>query len=273
MKNMENNFQNALAEFLAIPTIAGDKEANQRGIDFVKQILSLSGFEVTTEGQSLHHQPVIVAKFTNSNSDKKVVLYGHYDIEKIKDWEKWVTLPFELTENNGRLYCRGIADNKGILLVRLYALKEMFESSEEIPNILWIIQGEEEIEGRTPFEVIPKHYADFGAKLYLEETGMFRDGKPLILFLPQTEKQPEFMNELNNNIYSGNAIIENRKLNKFSECPFLINIPKDGYYISFGPNDGLCNIHKDNESIDKTKLDEHKEVFKKFIRWANKISI
>lgn len=270
---MENNFQNALAEFLAIPTIAGDKEANQRGIDFVKQILCLSGFEVTTEGQSLNHQPVIVAKFTNSKSDKKVVLYGHYDIEKIKDWEKWDTPPFELTENNGRLYCRGIADNKGILLVRLYALKEMFESREELPNILWIIQGEEEIEGRTPFEVIPKHYADFGAKLYLEETGMFRDDKPLILFLPQTERQPEFMSELNNIIYSGNAIIENRKLNKFSECPFLINIPKDGYYISFGPNDGLCNIHKDNESIDKTKLVEHKEVFKKFIRWANKISI
>ena len=101
---MENNFQEALAKFIAIQTIAGDKEANNSGIDFVKQILILSGFEVTTDGQSLFHQPVIVAKFTNSKSDKKVVLYGHYDVEKIKDWEKWNTPPFELTENNGRLY-------------------------------------------------------------------------------------------------------------------------------------------------------------------------
>ncbi len=270
---MENNFQNALAEFIANPTIANNKEANQSGIDFVKQILSPLGFKITIEGESQYHQPVIVAKLTNSKSDKKVVLYGHYDVEKIKDWEKWNTPPFELTENKGRLYCRGIADNKGILLARLYALKEMFEANEEIPNILWIIQGEEEVEGKTPFNVIPKHYSDFGAKLYLEETGMFRDGTPLILYLPQTEKQPEFLNELNNVIYSGKAILENRKLNKYNECPFLINIPQDGYYIAFGPNDGFCNIHQDNESLDKTKLYEHIDVFKKFIRWVNKTSI
>lgn len=271
--NLKTNFIDALAEFIAIPTIANNKEANQSAIDFVKHILSPLGFEITTEGESQYHQPVIVAKFNNSKSDKKVVLYGHYDVEKIKDWEKWNTPPFELTENNGRLYCRGIADNKGILLARVYALKEMFVANEEIPNILWIMQGEEEVEGKTPFEVIPKHYSDFGAKLYLEETGMFRDETPLILYLPKSEAPPEFLNDLNNVIYSGKAILENRKLNKFSECPFLVNIPGDGYYIAFGPNDGFCNIHKANESLDKATLEEHIEVFKKFIRWVNKTII
>ena len=145
--NVKTNFIDGLAEFIAITTIANNKEANQSAIDFVKHILSPLGFEITTEGESQYHQPVIVAKFNNSKSDKKVVLYGHYDVEKIKDWEKWNTPPFELTENNGRLYCRGIADNKGILLARIYALKEMFVANEEIPNILWIMQGEEEVEG------------------------------------------------------------------------------------------------------------------------------
>ncbi|MEI6882377.1 MAG: hypothetical protein WCK82_13745, partial [Bacteroidota bacterium] len=120
---------------------------------------------------------------------------------------------------------------------------------------------------------IPKLYSEFGAKIYLEETGMFRDGKPLILYLPEAEKQPEFLNDLNNAIYSGEAFFENRKLNKFNECPFLINIPKNGYYVAFGPNDGLCNIHKENESLDKNNLEQHLEVFKKFIRWVNKTII
>lgn len=269
----KNNFQEALAEFIAIPTIAGNRDANQSAIGFVEKILGPLGFEFCVEGESPYFQPVIIAKFTNSQSDKKIVLYGHYDVEEIKDWENWNSPPFELTENNGRLYCRGIADNKGILLARLYAIKELFESGEEIPNILWIIQGEEEVAGRTPFDVIPRYYSDFGAKLYLEETGMFRDGTPLILYLPQSEKQPEFMSGLNNAIYSGKAIIENRRLNKFSECPFLINIPPDGYYIAFGPNDGLCNIHKENESLDKVNLVQHNEVFKKFIRWVNVTSM
>jgi len=263
-----------LNDFIVIKTIANDKEANQSGIDFVRNILEPLGFEFKTEGESPYHQPVIVAKYTNVMSDKKVVLYGHYDVEKIKDWEKWNTPPFELVEKDGRVYCRGIADNKGILLTRLLAIKEMFEANEEIPNILWIIQGEEEVGGQTPFEVIPKHFADFGSKIYLEETGVHKNDKtPVIFHLPKTDTLPAFLGSLNNAIYSGKAIFENRHLNKFSKCPFLHNIPEDGYYIGFGPNDGLCNIHKDNESLDKQNLEKHKDVFKNFIRWVNVIII
>jgi acetylornithine deacetylase/succinyl-diaminopimelate desuccinylase-like protein len=263
-----------LKDFIAIPTIANDKEANQSGIDFVRNILEPLGFEFKTEGDSPYHQPVIVAKYTNVKSDKKLVLYGHYDVERIKDWEKWVTPPFELVEKDGRYYCRGIADNKGILLTRLLAIKEMFEAGEEIPNILWIIQGEEEVGGQTPFEVIPKYFADFGSKIYLEETGVHKnDRTPVIFHLPKIDTPPDFLASLNKAIYSGKAILENRSLNKFSKCPFLHNIPEDGHYIGFGPNDGLCNIHKENESLDKQNLEQHKDVFKNFIRWVNVTTI
>ena len=263
-----------LKEFIAIPTIANDKEANQSGIEFVKNILKPLGFEFTTKGESPYHQPVIVAKYVNVKSDKKVVLYGHYDVEKIKEWEKWDTPPFELIEKDGRVYCRGVADNKGILLTRLLAVKEMFEGGEEIPNILWVIQGEEEVGGKTPFDVIPKLFAEFGAKIYLEETGVHKkDGTPIIFHLPKTDTPPKFLESLNNAIYSGKAIFETRHLNKFSKCPFLHNIPKNGYYIGFGPNDGMCNIHKDNESLDKQNLERHKDAFKNFIRWVTKTTI
>lgn len=262
-----------LKEFIAIPTIANDKEANQSGIDFISNFLKPIGFTISIEGESPFHQPVIVAKHTNPKTDKKVVLYGHYDVEKIKEWEKWNTPPFELTELNGRYYCRGIADNKAVLLTRLTAVKEMFEEGEELPNILWIIQGEEEVGGQTPFEVIPKHFKEFNSKIYLEETGIHKDDKPVIFYLPKSDTKQNFLDSLNNAIYSGNASFENRNLNKFSKCPFLQNIPADGFYIGFGPNDALCNIHKDNESLDKTALANHKAVFKNFLTWINNTSI
>lgn len=258
-----------LKKFIAIPSIANDKEANQSAIDFIINILSPLGFKITIEGNSLYHQPVIVAKYSNTASDKKVVFYGHYDVEKIKDWEKWNTPPFELVEIENRYYCRGIADNKGILLTRIFAVKEMIENGESLPNILWIIQGEEEVGGDTPFEVIPKHFADFGAKLYLEETGMYKGGRPVIFYLPKSDNKPNFLNSLNEEIYANEATFENRNLNKFSKCPFLHNIPIDGFYIGFGPNDALCNIHKDNESLNIQTLKEHKDVFEKFINWVN----
>lgn len=264
----------AIKDFIAIPTIANNIIANQLGIKFVQNILKPLGFEFKIEGKSPYHQPVIVAKYTNDKTDKKVVLYGHYDVEIIKEHENWDTPPFELVEKNGRIYCRGIADNKGVLFMRLLAIKEMFKANEEIPNILWIIQGEEEIGGQTPFDVIPKHFADFGSKIYLEETGVHKSDKtPVIFYLPKTETQPIFLDSLNKAIYSGKAIFENRNLNKFSKCPFLQNIPENGYYIGFGPNDGLCNIHKENESLDKQIMEEHKDVFKSFIRWVNITSI
>jgi cysteinylglycine-S-conjugate dipeptidase len=268
-----NNMKQILKHFIAIPTIANDQEANYAGISFVSDILKPLGFEVFIEGESPYHQPVIVAKHTNINSDKKVVLYGHYDVEKIKSWEKWNTPPFELVEKEGRYYCRGIADNKGILLTRFFAIKEMVEQGEEIPNILWIIQGEEEVGGQTPFDVIPKFFADFGAKIYLEETGIYKNEVPVIFHLPKVETPPPFLEGLNNAIYNGKAIYQNRSLNKFSKCPFLQNLPENGYYLGFGPNDGLCNIHRDNESLDKQKLEQHKETFKKFIRWVNTTTI
>jgi acetylornithine deacetylase/succinyl-diaminopimelate desuccinylase-like protein len=262
-----------LKDFIAIPTIANDKAANLSGIDFICKLLKPIGFTISIEGESPFHQPVIVAKYNNPNTDKKVVLYGHYDVEKIKEWEKWNTPPFELTEINGRYYCRGIADNKAVLLTRIIAVKEMFEENEELPNILWIIQGEEEVGGQTPFEVIPKHFSEFNSKIYLEETGIHKDGKPVIFYLPKSETKPNFLDSLNDKIYLGNALLENRNLNKFSKCPFLSNIPADGFYIGFGPNDALCNIHKDNESIDKNALANHKDIFKTFLTWINNTSI
>jgi acetylornithine deacetylase/succinyl-diaminopimelate desuccinylase-like protein len=263
---------NLLKDFIAIPTIANDKAANGAGLEFVLKMLNPIGFEVTIEGDSPYYQPVIIAKYSNPRSDKKLVIYGHYDVEKIKDSEKWDSPPFELVEKEKRYYGRGIADNKGILLTRILALQEMLDSKEELPNILWIIQGEEEVGSATTFEVIPKHIQDFGADYYVEETGVYKENCPVIFHLPKTEKLPVFLETLNEAIYDGTATFENRSLNKFSDCAFLNSIPEDGHYIGFGPNDSLSNIHRENESLNVDRLNQHKYVFRKFISWVNQHS-
>lgn len=265
---------NALEKFIAIKTIANNDEGNSNGIQYVTELLSTLNFKVTLEGDSPTNQPVLVAKYTNSNTDKKVVLYAHYDVEKIKGWEKWDTPPFKVVEKSGRYFCRGIADNKGILLCRLFAIQEMVNAGEELPNILWIIQGEEEVAGPTPFKIIPRLLNEFQATIHVEETGVYKkDNTPVIFHLPKTDKRPAFLKDLNEHIYGGEAIYENRQLNKFTPCPFTTNLPEYGIYIGFGPNDGQCRIHQDNESLDVDKLNNHKDVFKKFIRWINKTTI
>lgn len=257
-----------LKKFISIQTIAHNDNGNQMGIQYISNLLIESGFQVSLEGNSPTNQPVLVGQFANTQSDQKVVLYAHYDVEKINRAENWDSPPFEIHEKEGRYFCRGIADNKGILLCRLLAIREMYLKGETLPNILWIIQGEEEVAGPTPFTVIPKLLEIFGSKLYVEETGIYKDNIPVIFHLPETETVPDFLQDMNQAIYDGEAILQNRCLNKFTKCPFLTNIPKGGYYVGFGPNDKFCRIHRDNESLSISNLKDHSQVFKKFIRWV-----
>ncbi|WP_162819981.1 M20 family metallopeptidase [Kordia sp. SMS9] len=257
-----------LKTFIGIQTIAHKDEENRKGIQFIKELLEAIGFSVRLEGDSPTNQPVLVAHYIHANTDKKVVLYGHYDVEKINTSEKWTTPPFEVITKDDRYYCRGIADNKGILLCRILALKAMKEAGEELPNILWIIQGEEEVAGPTPFKVIPQLLKDFNATLHVEETGVYKKETPLLFHLPKTTAIPNFVHSLNEAIYDGKARLENRSLNKFTTCPFVTSLPETAVYVGFGPNDGQCRIHRDNESLSISKLQTHTSVFQKFMRWV-----
>ena len=54
---------------------------------------------------------------------EEVGIIGHLDVVPIGDG--WTVDPFALTEKDGYLYGRGIADDKGAMLLSLYALKEL----------------------------------------------------------------------------------------------------------------------------------------------------
>jgi len=266
----------ALNEYISIKSIAGDKDENNKAIMFLGNILREIGFSVSVEGESKYEQPTIIAKYDSTSSSKKVVLYGHYDVEIIHKKEKWLSSdPFVLEEKNDRLYGRGIADNKGIFLARIFAIKEMIEKNEAVPSILWLIQGEEEVGGLTPFKVFPKHTQEFGAKLYVEETGYHNNGEQLLFFLPE-EPKVNFLENLNEAVFESKAKIEYRTLNKFfiaGKCPFMESIPSNSYYLGFGPNDELSNIHQENESLNKVLLMKHIKQFQKFLTWTTVVDI
>lgn len=258
-----------IREFIGIPSIANLKKENQLAINFVKNRLDKIGFSVEICGDSPSKQPVIVGRCTNETALNEIVLYNHYDVEKINKKEKWATDPFKLEEISGRLYGRGIADNKGILLTRLLALEQLVEQGKKLPNILWIIQGEEEVAGPTPFEVIPPLFKNKNTCFYLEETGVVKeDETPVIFYLHNNNSNvPPIVKELNKVIFNDRGLYENRHLSKFTKCPFVTNIPSNGIYIGFGPNDKKCRIHRDNESISRSLLEKHFFDFQNFISW------
>jgi acetylornithine deacetylase/succinyl-diaminopimelate desuccinylase-like protein len=89
-----------------------------------------------------------------------LLLYNHYDVQPPDPLELWDSPPFEPTVRDGKLYARGVCDNKGEIATRLVAVRALRAAEGELPiNIRWIIEGEEEV-GSPHFGAIAKEYAD-----------------------------------------------------------------------------------------------------------------
>ena len=75
---------------------------------------------------------------------------SHLDV--VPAGNNWSVNPFALTEKDGRLYGRGIADDKGAALVALYCLRALKESGVEGKNTLRAIYGTAEETGMTDMD-------------------------------------------------------------------------------------------------------------------------
>ena len=77
---------------------------------------------------------------------RRLLVYGHYDVQPPDPLEEWKSPPFEPTIRDGRIYGRGTADNKGQLLAHLKATEAYLRTRGRVPiNLKFIFDGEEEI--------------------------------------------------------------------------------------------------------------------------------
>lgn len=135
-------------ELLKIPSISADAnyagEVERCARVFSEKIASL-GFETELVKTSLH--PIIWAERNSKTPAKiRILCYGHYDVQPIDPIEKWNKPPFEPAVENGRLWGRGSADNKGPFMCLFGGLMRFLEKNPEAPvDIALMIEGEEEI--------------------------------------------------------------------------------------------------------------------------------
>ena len=74
------------------------------------------------------------------------MIYNHYDVQPPDPLDEWLSPPFEPQARDGKLYARGVSDNKGDLVARLAAIRIYQETVGPLPlRVLYIIEGEEEI--------------------------------------------------------------------------------------------------------------------------------
>ena len=145
-KYLESNLPVSLEELkklCAQPSIAAQNIGMTETALMVKSMLETRGFEVElydTEGF-----PVVIAQ-RQGTSDNTLLIYNHYDVQPAEPFELWTSPPFEPEEREGKVYGRGISDDKGHFVSRLFAIDALLDVYGDLPcNIKFILEGEEEI--------------------------------------------------------------------------------------------------------------------------------
>ncbi len=128
--------------------------------------------------------PVVLAQRNDKPGAPTVLLYGHYDVQPPDPLDAWLSPPFEPTIRNGRLYARGVGDNKGQHFAQLLALETLLALYQQLPcNVIVLLEGEEEIGSPHMAEFVHQHRQRLDADLVITADGpVHESGRSCILF-------------------------------------------------------------------------------------------
>ncbi len=140
--------QDELLEFVRIPSISADPnhaEDVRRAADWVARAIRAAGpFTVRVLPTPRH--PVVYGEWVGAPGKPTVLVYGHYDVQPPDPLDKWLTPPFAPDIREGRIYARGVSDDKGPMLIPIKVAEAFFATHGRLPlNVKFLFEGEEEI--------------------------------------------------------------------------------------------------------------------------------
>ncbi len=133
----------ALKKLVRIPTVAAKGEGIQETADLVEGMLHDIG--LNTKIHETSGSPVVTG-WLDVGAKRTLLFYDHYDVQPAEPFDLWDSPPFDPEISEGRLWGRGVTDNKGDLTSRIWAIKAFRETETKLPvNIKFVVEGEEEI--------------------------------------------------------------------------------------------------------------------------------
>jgi acetylornithine deacetylase/succinyl-diaminopimelate desuccinylase-like protein len=128
--------------------------------------------------------PVVIARNAHQAGRPTVMIYGHYDVQPADPLELWTSPPFEPKIENGIVYARGATDNKGQILAHILGVEQEMKEKGELPvNLIFLIEGEEEVGSQNLAPFLAKHQEALRCDIVaVSDTGMIGRGKPTFTY-------------------------------------------------------------------------------------------
>lgn len=137
-------FLSELFEIVAQPSVSSTGEGIEECAKLLADHMRRIGLEVKI--MPIGPYPFVFGQLLNENATFTLLIYGHYDIVPTGQLDKWTSHPYRPTIRNGRIYGRGIGDNKGQFFAHFKAVEAILRVCGELPvNLKFILDGGEEL--------------------------------------------------------------------------------------------------------------------------------
>jgi acetylornithine deacetylase/succinyl-diaminopimelate desuccinylase-like protein len=179
-------FQEEMFAFLRIPSVSmrsehdGDTRTAARWLADAMKDAGLAAEVLDTP-----RHPIVLGEWRGAGDDEPTILiYGHYDVQPVEPLDLWESPPFEPDVRGDRIYCRGIADDKGQLFLHVKALEAHLATRGNLPvNVIFLAEGEEEIGSPSLVPFVREHRARLACDaVVISDTSMFSPELPSLLF-------------------------------------------------------------------------------------------
>jgi acetylornithine deacetylase/succinyl-diaminopimelate desuccinylase-like protein len=175
-------FIDRLIDYLRQPSISAHGVGMDLVADYLVNWLAKLGFE--THLMPTPGWPLVLGRRFDQPNAPTVLLYGHYDVQPPDPLDEWISPPFEPTIRNGRLYARGVGDNKGQHFAQILAVESILAVNGQLPcNVILLLEGEEETGSPHIADFIRTHSDLLKADLVITSDGPLPDDRhPTIEF-------------------------------------------------------------------------------------------
>ncbi|MFI5420413.1 MAG: M20/M25/M40 family metallo-hydrolase, partial [Nitrososphaerales archaeon] len=142
----QTNFVESLKKLVRQPSVSAQNLGLKECAEMVRKQMAELGFSVKLI--KIPSAPdVVYGTLKGDQKDAKtLVVYNHYDVQPPEPLEEWNSEPYDPVVRNGKLFGRGVGDDKGELVARFNAVEAILNSGGRIkPNLKWFVEGEEEV--------------------------------------------------------------------------------------------------------------------------------
>ena len=214
-------YKSLLSEFVSFKSVSTDKayiSEIQKTVKWLEKLFSERGFSVEVI-KGTRCNPVVFASYETESAKETVLVYGHYDVQPANKSDGWEKEPFWLNEKKGKLYARGVVDNKGQVLIHIFTVFELIKTQEIKYDVKFLIEGNEETSNDELADIIKKNKSKLKADYVLISDGEI-PYKPSIEYslrggFNTTLKYTTAKNNLHSGIFGGAVPSAPYELTKF----------------------------------------------------------